>query len=101
MNNLIEILKGGYGYDHTAEDGTVKRTLVPPNKYMIQAATELVRMHEILQRLNTAVEQERAINALLHDECNQYRATIAKLTKELENATARNVSADSSNSTSS
>ena len=82
MNNLIEILKGGYGYDHTAEDGTVKRTLVPPNKYMIQAATELVRQHEIIQRLNTAVEQERAINVLLQDECDRYRETI----KRLENA---------------
>lgn len=82
MNNLIEILKNGYGYDHTTEDGTVQRVLVPPNKYMIAAAKELLHMNEVLQRLNTAIEQERAINMLLHDDCDRYRKTI----KELEDA---------------
>jgi len=79
VNNLIEILKTGYAYDHTDFDGVVRRTMVAPNKYMIAAAQELVHMHGVLVRLNAAVEQERALNLQLHADCEQYRQTIKAL----------------------
>ena len=81
MNILIDILKNGYAYDVQTTEGTSERVMVPPSRYSIQAASELVRMHNVLERLNVALEQERAINLQLHAECEQYRRTINDLTR--------------------
>lgn len=91
MQSLIQILKSGYGYDRTKEDGTREHVLVAPNKYMISAARTMEHLERTIAGLSQTLDQERALNQQLHDDCVKYRKTI-----EEQNATIRSSTADAS-----
>jgi hypothetical protein len=86
MNILIDILKNGYSYSVNTSTGDIEQVHVPPSRYTIQAASELIRMQNVLVNLNTAIEQERALNASLHADCEQYRKTIKEMTNAANSA---------------
>lgn len=74
INLLINVLKNGYQYSHTKEDGTAENVLVPPNKYMIAGAMAIEALH-------TSLQQSIKLNT---DLTNQLEASY----KELQNAEA-------------
>lgn len=94
MQSLIQILKSGYAYNRTKDDGSLEQVLVAPNKYMISAAKELERVYAAYNFTTTALDHERYITQQLYMDCENYRRTI----KELEGA-IRTISDSTNNST--
>lgn len=94
MQSLIQILKSGYAYNRTKEDGSTEQVLVAPNKYMISAAKELEHIHTVYKTMLYELERERHLNLQLHEDCEKYRKTI----KGLEDA-IRTLSDRTNNST--
>lgn len=82
MQSLIQILKSGYAYNRTKDDGSLEQVLVAPNKYTISAARELERSNQVCQQLANALDAERILTQQLYADITMYRKTI----KELEDA---------------
>lgn len=95
IQHLIQVLKHGYGYDRTNDDGSIEHVLVAPNKYMISAAKEIETLIGHLNNVGHSLEVERARVQELESMAIQYRQTI----KRLEDDAARNVSSTGSDST--
>ena len=82
---LIQILKNGYQYSVTEEDGT-RQVLVPPNKYMIAAAEGLSTLIQEIEQRNKVNNTLYAQLMSVHEECEKYQETIKNLEKELNDA---------------
>lgn len=82
---LIQILKNGYQYSVTEDDG-VRQVLVPPNKHMIAAASGLVQLIEKTEQQDKMNNTLYAQLLAAHESCEKYQETIKNLEKELNDA---------------
>lgn len=60
INHLIQVLKHGYNYTRTNEDGSTDNVLVAPNKHMLRAAEVITQLDASLRqcvRLNIELQQ--------------------------------------------
>lgn len=87
MQHILHSLQHGYTYDKLNDDGSVSPVQVPPNRYMIFAAKEIIKLVGHLETVSVALETERARSAELDADCVKYRETIKRLTNDSSNST--------------
>lgn len=83
MNHLINVLKSGYNYTRTNEDGTTENILVAPNRYMISAAKALEQVIRANEQLLQIAQNNQKITESLQYDIDSYRNTIKNLEAEI------------------
>lgn len=76
INHLIQVLKHGYNYTRTNEDGSTDNVLVAPNKHMLRAA-------EVITQLDASLRQCVRLNIKLQQRYDNLEAQIQHTTPVL------------------